>query len=49
MQQEQFTRYKELEQKKMDLEEKNLSQSCARFKELVSQFNSGFDQIPNNN
>lgn len=46
-QQEQFARYKELEQKKLDLEEKNLSQSCARFKELVSQFNSGFEQLPN--
>ena len=45
-QQEQFARYKELEQKKMDLEEKNLSQSCARFKELVSQFNSGFKDLP---
>ncbi len=49
VQQEQFARYKELEHKKMDLEEKNLSQSCARFKELVSQFNSGFEQLPNNN
>lgn len=46
MQQEQFAKYKELEQKKLDLEEKNLSQSCARFKELVSQFNSGFEQLP---
>ena len=27
-------------------ESKNLSQSCARFKELVSQFNSGFQQLP---
>lgn len=49
MQQEQFARYRELEQKKLDLEEKNLSQSCARFKELVSQFNSGFEQLPNDN
>ena len=48
VQQEQFAKYKELEQKKLDLEEKNLSQSCARFKELVSQFNSGFEQLPNN-
>lgn len=48
MQQEQFAKYKELEQKKLDLEEKNLQQSCARFKELVSQFNSGFEQLPNN-
>ena len=47
--QEQFAKYKELEQKKMDLEEKNLQASCARFKELVSQFNSGFDQLPNEN
>ena len=49
LQQEQFAKYKELEQKKLDLEEKNLSQSCARFKELVSQFNSGFEQLPNEN
>lgn len=47
--QEQFAKYKELEQKKMDLEEKNLQASCARFKELVSQFNAGFDQLPNEN
>lgn len=47
LRQEQFAKYKELEQKKLDLEEKNLSQSCARFKELVSQFNSGFEQLPN--
>lgn len=49
LQQEQFAKYKELEQKKLDLEEKNLSQSCARFKELVSQFNSGFEQLPSEN
>ena len=47
--QEQFARYKELEQRKMDLEEKNLQTSCARFKELVAQFNSGFEQLPNDN
>lgn len=47
--QEQFAKYKELEQKKLDLEEKNLQASCARFKDLVSQFNSGFDQLPNEN
>lgn len=45
-QKEQFAKYKELEEKKLDLENKNLSQSCARFKELVSQFNSGFSQLP---
>ena len=32
--------YASLEEKKLELESKNLSQSCARFKELVSQFNS---------
>lgn len=45
-QEEQFAKYKELEEKKLELESKNLSQSCARFKELVSQFNSGFQQLP---
>ena len=43
---EQFNKTKELEEKKLELESKNLSQSCARFKELVSQFNSGFQQLP---
>ena len=37
---------KELEERKLELESKNLSQSCARFKELVSQLNSGFQQLP---
>lgn len=45
-QKEQFAKAKELEEKKLELESKNLSQSCARFKELVSQFNSGFQQLP---
>ena len=45
-QREQFAKSKELEEKKLELESKNLSQSCARFKELVSQFNSGFQQLP---
>ena len=45
-QREQFAKTKELEEKKLELESKNLSQSCARFKELVSQFNSGFQQLP---
>lgn len=45
-QKEQFEKFKELEEKKLELESKNLSQSCARFKELVSQFNSGFQQLP---
>ena len=45
-QEEQFAKYKELEEKKLELESKNLSQSCTRFKELVSQFNSGFQQLP---
>lgn len=45
-QKEQFAKTKDLEEKKLELESKNLSQSCARFKELVSQFNSGFQQLP---
>lgn len=48
-QKEQFEKFKELEEKKLELESKNLSQSCARFKELVSQFNSGFQQLPDSN
>ncbi len=48
-QKEQFAKSKELEEKKLELESKNLSQSCARFKELVAQFNSGFQQLPENN
>lgn len=43
---DQFAKEKELEEKKLELESKNLSQSCAKFKELVSQFNSGFQQLP---
>ena len=38
--------YKQNEQNKLEQESKNLSQSCARFKELVTQFNSGFGQLP---
>ncbi len=45
-QEQQFAKFKELEEKKLELESKNLSQSCTRFKELVSQFNSGFQQLP---
>lgn len=45
-QKEQFAKTKELEEKKLELESQNLSQSCAKFKELVSQFNSGFQQLP---
>lgn len=48
-QKDQFAKSKELEEKKLELESKNLSQSCARFKELVSQFNSGFQQLPGKN
>ena len=43
---QQFEKYKDVEKQKLELESKNLSQSCARFKELVSQFNSGFKGIP---
>lgn len=48
-QQAQFEKYKELEEKKIELGNHNLSQSVARFKELVSQFNSGFSQLPSEN
>ncbi|MCI9233566.1 MAG: hypothetical protein HFH08_03080 [Bacilli bacterium] len=48
-QQEQFEKYKQLEEKKLELGNSNLSQSVARFKELVSQFNSGFSQLPSEN
>ena len=41
-----FEKYKEVEKQKLELESKNLSQSCARFKDLVTQFNSGFNQLP---
>lgn len=41
----QFEEYKNVEKQKLELESNNLSQSCARFKELVSQFNSGFKDI----
>ena len=44
--QPEFEKYKEVEKQKLELESKNLSQSCARFKELVSQFNSGFNKLP---
>ena len=37
------------EEKKLEHESKNLSQSCARFKELVAQFNSGFQKLPEEN
>lgn len=43
---EQFLKTKELEEKRLELESKNLSQSCARFKDLVNKFNSGIGQLP---
>ncbi len=49
LQQSQFEKYKEIEEQKLELGNRNLSQSCARFKELVSQFNSGFSQLPSEN
>lgn len=45
--QDQFAKFKEVEEKKLELENKNLAQSCARFKTLVSQFNTSFAQLPN--
>ena len=41
-----FEKYKELEKEKLELESKKLSESCARFKDLVTQFNSGFNKLP---
>lgn len=40
-----FEKYKDVEKQKLELESTNLSQSVARFKELVTQFNSGFKDI----
>ena len=42
----QFELEKEIELKKIELERKNLAQSCDRFKELINQFNMGVGQIP---
>ena len=35
------------ESKKISFEKENLAQSCAKFKQLVSQFNSSFAKLPN--
>ena len=43
---ESFEKYKANEESKLEQESKILSESCARFKELVSQFNSGFVGFP---
>lgn len=43
----QFETEKEIELRKIELEKKSLAQSCERFKELISQFNMGVGQIPN--
>ncbi|MEG0026302.1 MAG: hypothetical protein RR847_03825 [Bacilli bacterium] len=43
--QDEFKQYKEFEERKLDLESQNLAKSCARFKQIVSQLNSGFSQL----
>jgi len=45
----QFERYKEVTNEKIELDNKNLEQKCARFKEIVGQFNSNFKPILNEN
>lgn len=41
-----FTKTKESEEKRIAFEKENLAQSCSRFKQLVSQFNSNFSKLP---
>lgn len=43
---EHFAQQKEAEEKKIAFEKENLAQSCAKFKQLVSQFNSSFAKLP---
>ncbi len=43
--QEEFKQYKEFEERKLELESQNLAKSCARFKQIVAQLNSGFSQL----
>lgn len=43
--QEEFKQYKEFEERKLELESQNLAKACARFKQIVSQLNSGFSQL----
>lgn len=38
----QFEKYKEVANKKIELENKNLEQKCEKFKQLITQFNSSF-------
>lgn len=45
MKQEEFNQYREFEERKLELESQNLAKSCARFKQIVSQLNSGFSQL----
>ena len=44
---EQFVKYKEVAFKKIELENKNLEQKCLKFKEIMSQFNSNFEPMFN--
>lgn len=41
----QFEKYKEVTAKKVELESKNLEQKCAKFKDIINQFNSNFKPI----
>ncbi|MBQ9072707.1 MAG: hypothetical protein IJY25_06075 [Bacilli bacterium] len=44
----QFEKYKEVNIKRIELENKNLEQKCDRFKNLISQFNSNFKPMIEN-
>lgn len=41
----QFEKYKEVTNRKLELENKNLEQKCIRFKEIIGQFNLNFKPI----
>lgn len=45
---EHFAQQKASEEKKLAFEKENLAQSCAKFKQLVSQFNNNFAKLPEN-
>ncbi|MCM1370631.1 MAG: hypothetical protein NC181_01895 [Clostridium sp.] len=45
---EHFNQQKEAEEKKIAFERESLAQSCAKFKQLVSQFNNNFSKLPEN-
>lgn len=45
LEKDQLEKYKEVTNRKLELETKNLEQKCARFKKIVSEFNSNFKPI----